>query len=131
MTPNWAKFQKVVNNMINRDLGAQECIIETPSTISYDFETGEIDGDPVIETIKTAIIPVNKDDLKDLPEGLREKVTRKLFTDIPLSRNAKITSVFDNVEFQVIIPSAPMTAGGLVHCYKTFIGKIENIVGED
>ena len=37
--------------------------------------------------------------------------------------------LLDNVKFRVIIPSAPMTAGGLVHCYRTYIGQIETELG--
>ena len=45
------------------------------------------------------------------------------------SNNAIITTKFDNVKFRVIIPSAPMTAGRLVHCYRTYIGQIETELG--
>lgn len=130
MPPNWNKFKTIVHKMIETDLGAMECEISTPTGLSYDFITGEIEGDPIITTLKAGLMPVNKDDLKELPEGLREKITRKSFTTIPIAKNAKITSLFDNTQFQVIIPSVPLTAGGMVHCYKTFMGKIENTLGE-
>lgn len=125
--PNWKKFQGKVYEMIDTTLGAMECVITTPVEITYDFINGETETQQTNIEVKAALIPINKDDLKDLPEGLREKATRKVFTKEPISRNATITSVFDNTEFQVVMPSAPMTAGGMVHCYKTFIGKIENI----
>ena len=76
------------------------------------------------------IIPLNyKDDLKDIPEGLRNKVDRRVFSNEPIPNNAIITTKFDNVKFRVIIPSAPMTAGGLVHCYRTYIRQIETELG--
>lgn len=130
LPPNWAKFKSVVNNMINRDLGAQPCTISTPSSVIYDIENGEIESEPVVENVKLALIPVNyKDDLKNLPEGLRDKVTRRVFTDNPIPNNATITSLFDNVQFRVIMPSQPLTAGGLVHCYRTYLGEIETQLG--
>lgn len=130
LPPNWNKFKKVVNSMINTDLGAVDCTIETLSEITYDMEDGEIEGEKIVENVKLALIPINyKDDLKDLPQGLRDKVSRRVFSDKPIANNAIITSLFDNVKFRVIAPSQPMTAGGIVHCYRTYIGQIETELG--
>lgn len=126
MTPNWKRFQKIVSNMIENDLGAEPLEITTPGEITYDFDKGEVQLEPTVENIKSALIPTNKDDLKDLPEGLRDKVIRKLFTVKPIAKNATIKSLFDNVEYEVIVPSAAYQAGGLTHCYRTFLGRIEN-----
>lgn len=130
LPPNWNKFKKVVDDMIDYNLGAQPCQISIPSEITYDFEEGEIEGEPIISNVNLALIPINyKDDLKDIPEGLRNKVTRRVFSKQPIPNNATITSLFDNVEFQVIVPSQPMTAGGIVHCYRTYLGEIETSLG--
>lgn len=127
MPPNWSKFQKIVNKMITSDLGNETVTITTPGVVNYDFITGEHEGADVVDEIKTALIPTTKDDLKDLPEGLRTKVTKKIYTTVEIPRYAKIESDFDKEKYEVIIPSVAFTAGGLVHCYRTFLGKIENI----
>ena len=130
LPPNWNKFKNIVNNMINVDLGAQPCKLSIPSEITYDFENGEVEGTPIESEVNLAIIPINaKDDLKDIPAGLREKVTRRVFSVNPIPNNATITTLFDNVEFNVIVPSQPMTAGGMVHCYRTYIGEVETSLG--
>ena len=103
---------------------------DTRSSITYDFENGEVEGTPIESEVNLALIPINsKDDLKDIPAGLREKVTRRVFSVNPIPNNATITTLFDNVEFNVIVPSQPMTAGGMVHCYRTYIGEVETSLG--
>lgn len=130
LPPNWNKFKNIVNRMVDTNLGAMECTIEVPSEIRYDMENGEIESEPIVKNVKLALIPINyKDDLKDLPQGLRDKVTRRVFSNEPIPNNATITSLFDNVKFRVIVPSQPMTAGGIVHCYRTYIGQIETELG--
>ena len=123
--PNWKRFQTVVHEMINTTMGAETCTIKFPSYISYDSETGEHETQEEEMQIQSALIPTNKDDLKDLPEGYRTKVTKKIFTIEPIPDYAKIISDFNGEEFEVIIPSVAYQAGGLTHCYRTFIGKIE------
>lgn len=130
LPPNWNKFKKIVDDMIDYNLGAQPCIISVPSEITYDFEEGEIDSEPIETPVNLALIPINyKDDLKDIPEGLRSKVTRRVFSKKPIQNGATITSLFDNVKFKVIAPSQPMTAGGIVHCYRTYLGEDETSLG--
>lgn len=126
MTPNWGKFNKIVNQMVTETLGAESLTIETPAEITYDFDLGEIENEPTREIIKATLIPTNKDDLKDLPEGYRERVTRKIYTIKPIAKNAKVISNFDGNQYEVIIPSAALTSGGMVHCHRTFLGRIEN-----
>lgn len=126
MPPNWAKFQKIVKEMVTDTMGAEPVIIETPGEITYDFDIGEIEKEPTREEINLALIPTNKDDLKDLPEGLRDRATRKIFTVNPIPKNAILISKFDKIQYEVIVPSVAYTAGALVHCYRTYIGKIEN-----
>ena len=66
--PNWKKFKKIVNQMIDVDLGAQPCIIPTTGAPTYDFAEGEIEGDEIEKEVMLGIIPLNyKDDLKDIP----------------------------------------------------------------
>lgn len=126
MPPNWGRFQTIVHQMITDTMGAEPVILETPGEIVYDFDIGEIEKEPTQEELNLAIIPTNKDDLKDLPEGLRDRATRKIFTVNPIPKNAKIISKFDAIQYEVIVPSVAYTAGGLVHCYRTYLGKIEN-----
>lgn len=125
--PNWKRFQSIVSKMIQTDLGAEPVEITTPGEITYDFDKGEIESAPTVETVNLALIPTNKDDLKDLPEGERDKSTRKIFTVKPIAKNATIKSLFDDIEYEVIVPSVAYTAGGMVHCYRTYLGKIENL----
>lgn len=127
MTPNWKKFNKIVNQMITKDLGNETVTISTPDEVIYNFETGEEEVSKNISKMQTALIPTNKDDFKDLPDGLRDRVTKKIFTTEPIPRYANITSDFNGEQYEVIVPSVAYTAGGLVHCYRTFIGLIENI----
>ena len=65
--PNWNRFKNIVSQMITTDLGAEEVIITTPGEITYDFDTGEQVSELKTEPMKLALIPTNKDDLKDLP----------------------------------------------------------------
>ena len=130
MPPNWSKFQSIVNNMITSSLGNETVTIVTPGTVTYNFETGESETSTTTSTLNTALIPTTKDDFKDLPEGLRERVTKKIYTTTAIPRYAEITSNFDGEKYEVIVPSVALTAGGLVHAYKTFLGKIENISSE-
>lgn len=131
MPPNWKKFQTIVNQMIADTMGAEPVIIETPGEITYDFEVGEIENEPTREEVNLALIPTNKDDFKDLPEGYRDRATRKIFTVNPIPNNALIITKFDGIQYEVIVPSVAYTAGGLVHCYRTYLGKIENSVLAD
>lgn len=123
--PNWKKFQKIATQMIEQDLGGEKCSIKIPTTTTYDFINGEIEGEDIFEELQTALIPVNKDDLQDLPSGLRDKIIRKIYTTTFIPKNAIITSIFDNCEYEVIIPCCALTAGGLIHGYRTFLGKVE------
>lgn len=126
MPPNWGKFQKIAQTMITDTLGAEPVIIETPGEITYDFDRGEVEQAPTRVEVNLAIIPTNKDDLKDIPEGLRDRSTRKVYTINPIPKNALLISKFDKIQYEVIVPSVPYQAGGLTHCYRTFLGKIEN-----
>jgi len=123
--PNWKKFQKVVKQMIETDLGGESCTITIPATISYDYDDGEIISGETETSFKSALIKTNKDDLQDMPEGIKEKVHKKIFTVNPIIKVNKIKSDFDGVEYKVIVPSAAYQAGGLVHAYVTYLSKIE------
>lgn len=123
--PNWNRFQKIVKKMIETDLGGETCTITVPTKIKYDFKNGEVPQSVTTTTIKCALIKTTKDDLIDLPDGLREKIQKKIFTANPVIKTNKIVSDFDNIEYRVIIPSAAYQAGGLVHAYVTYLGKVE------
>lgn len=128
MAPNWKKFQHVVHDMINNTMGADPCIIKIPSEISYDLETGETFGEDEEIQIKSALIPTNKDDLADLPEGYRDRVVKKIFTIDYIPSNAKVVSEYNNEQFEVISPSVAYRSGNLTHCYRTLIAKIETTI---
>lgn len=123
--PNWKKFQNIVNEMITDTMGAEPCKIRIKGDITYDMETGETSQTEEVLDIKCALIPTNKDDLKDLPEGNRDRETRKVFTVEAIPTTAIFQSLFDNTRYEVIVPSVAYQAGGLTHCYRTIIGKIE------
>lgn len=130
--PNWLRFQNKVKQMIEADLGADTCTITIPPDSSYDFGEGEqsIAGTGSNYEIKIALIPTNKDDFDYIPEGFRERKIRKIFSVAPLDRTMKITSDFDDTQFEIIVPSAAFRAGGLTHAYRTFVARIENQVEE-
>lgn len=130
--PNWSRFKTVVQRMIEADLGADTCTITIPPDSSYDFGEGEqsIAGTGSNYEIKIALIPTNKDDFDYIPEGFRERKIRKIFSVAPLDRTMKITSDFDDTQFEIIVPSAAFRAGGLTHAYRTFVARIENQVEE-
>ena len=131
--PNWNRFQTIVKRMIETDLGADTCTITIPPDSTYDFGLGEIDsstGDGSTSSISVALIPTNKDDFDYIPEGFRERQIRKIFSVSPLDRTMKITSDFDDTQFEIIVPSAAFRAGGLTHAYRTFVARIENQVEE-
>lgn len=123
--PNWKKFQKVVNEMVNETMGGEPCTVTIFGDITYDMETGEEYQTEEVLDIKCALIPTNKDDLRDLPEGNRDRETRKVFTIEPIPTTAIFTSLFDNTRYEIIVPSVAYQAGGLTHCYRTMVGKIE------
>lgn len=129
--PKWKKvFQPILHNMIEEGMGAMECSMELPGEIIYDPIEGEIESQPTVSTIKLAFIPIKyKDDLSDLPAGLRNKVIRYVYTVKPIPNNAKITTLFDKTEWRVITPSQPLSAGGEVHCYRTYLGQEETSTG--
>jgi len=131
--PRWNRFQTIVKRMIEIDLGGDTCTITIPPDSSYDFGEGEqsvgsMDGTTL--SIKVALIPTNKDDFDYIPEGFRERQIRKIFSVAPLDRTMKITSDFDNTQFEIIVPSCAYRASGLTHAYRTFIARIENQVEE-
>ena len=131
--PNWLRFQNKVKQMIETDLGADTCTITIPPDSSYDFGEGEQDSgsaDGTTSSIKVALIPTNKDDFDYIPEGFRERKIRKIFSVAPLDRTMKITSDFDDTQFEIIVPSAAFRSGGLTHAYRTFVARIENQVEE-
>ena len=130
--PNWLRFQNKVKQMIETDLGADTCTITIPPDSSYDFGEGEqsITGTGSNYEIKIALIPTNKDDFDYIPEGFRKRQIRKIFSVAPLDRTMKITSDFDDTQFEIIVPSAAFRAGGLTHAYRTFVARIENQVEE-
>ena len=132
MCPNWNRFQTIVKRMIETDLGADTCTITIPPDSSYDFGEGEqsIAGTGSNYEIKIVLIPTNKDDFDYIPEGFRERQIRKIFSVAPLDRTMKITSDFDDTQFEIIVPSAAYRAGGLTHAYRTFVARIENQVEE-
>lgn len=125
MAPNWKKFQTVVHDMINNTMGADPCTITIPGDVTYDLETGESYSEDEEKSIKSALIPTNRDDLVDLPEGLRDKVIKKIFTIDYIPANATIVSDFDQEEYRVAVPSVAYRAGNLTHCYKTLLAKNE------
>ena len=131
--PNWNRFQKKVKQMIETDLGADTCTIIIPPDSTYDFGIGEQDAtssDGSTSSISVALIPTNKDDFDYIPEGFRERQIRKIFSVTPLDRTMKISSDFDDTQFEIIVPSAAYRAGGLTHAYRTFVARIENQVEE-
>lgn len=129
--PNWLRFQNKVKQMIETDLGADTCTITIPPDSSYDFGEGEQTTGTGSETsITVALIPTNKDDFDYIPEGFKKRQIRKIFSVAPLDRTMKITSDFDDTEFEIIVPSAAYRAGGLTHAYRTFVARIENQVEE-
>ncbi len=124
--PNWKLFQTKVQEMIETDLiGGETCTITIPATITYNYTDGEVRGTEQSVSITTALIRTTKDDLIELPEGKREKVHKKIFTVNPIVKYNKIVSDFDGTKYKVIVPSASYNAGGLVHAYVTFLGKVE------
>lgn len=126
MAPNWKKFQDKVKWMIEDGLGGEPCTITTPTSIIYDDDLGEIpNGTATTRNIKSALLKTSKDDLIEMPDGLRQKIHKKIYTTEPIVSYEKIVSDFDNTEYVIIVPSAAYNAGGLVHAYVTFLGKVE------
>ena len=123
---NWKKAQTKFKWMIEEGLGAESCTITVPASIIYDDDLGEIpDGTATTRDIKSALIKTTKDDLVEMPDGLRQKVHKKIYTTEPIVAYEKIVSDFDSTEYVIIVPSAAYNAGGLVHAYVTFLGKVE------
>lgn len=123
--PNWSRFQEKVEYMIDY-MGAETCTITMPPTSEYDFIEGEINtSDETTDSIEVALIPTTKDDMDYIPEGFRTKDIRKILSKIEISEEMTIEDS-DGIEFQIIRPSIPYKAGGLTHCYRTYVARIEN-----
>ena len=133
MPPKWNRAQNAFKRMIEVDLGKDTCTIVIPPDSSYDFGEGEQDSgsvDGTTSSISVALIPTNKDDFEYIPEGFKQRQIRKIYSVAPLDRTMKITSDFDDTQFEIIVPSAAFRAGGLTHAYRTFVARIENQVEE-
>lgn len=122
---DWAKFQTKVEYMIT-DMGAETCTITIPPTSSYDFIEGDLEtADTTTDTLTVALIPTTKDDLEYIPEGFRTKDIRKVFSFTEITKEMEISDS-DGNKFEIIRPSIPYKAGGLTHCYRTYIARVEN-----
>ena len=130
--PNWKKFKSISHAMIENLLGDEPVKIIIKPDISYDYENGEIvEGNEETIELKSALIPLNKDDLVELPEGYRDKQVRKLYTIQEISDTAIILTVNDDIQYKVIVPSIRLCAGGLDHAWKTVIAKIETDIRQE
>lgn len=120
-------FKPIVEAMIDNGLGAMPCSVIIPPTSDYNPMTGEQStADSTSDNIKASIYPTTKDDYDYLPEGFREKDVRKILSNIILTRDMTITSTVEDLEFEVIRPSIPMTATNNIFCYRTYVARVEN-----
>lgn len=125
MPANWNKFKLKVESMVN-DMGAETCTITIPPTSSYDFIEGDINtSDSETDTLIVALLATTKDDLDYIPEGFRTKDIRKVLSLTEITKEMKIEDSDGNT-FEMVRPSIPQKAGGLTHCYRTYIARIEN-----
>lgn len=122
---DWSKFQTKVEYMIT-NMGAETCTITIPPSSEYDFIEGDIEtSDSETDDLIVALIPTTKDDLEYIPEGFRVKDIRKIFSETEITEEMKIADS-DGNKFEIIRPSIPYKAGGLTHCYRTYIARVEN-----
>ena len=122
---NWNIFKTKVLGMVNT-MGAETCSIIIPPTSSYDFLEGDIEAsDSETDTLVVALIPTTKDDLEYIPDGFKTKDVRKVFSVTEITKDMEISDS-DGNKFEMVRPSIPYKAGGLTHCYRTYIARIEN-----
>jgi len=125
MPPNPEFFKQKMAWAIETGLGGETCTITIPTTISYDYDDGEVETGSTTTSFKCALLKTTKDDLVELPDGLRAKVKKKVFTVAPLVVVNAITSDFDGAEYKIIVPSAVSPFGNMAIGYITYLGKIE------
>jgi len=122
---NWKTFQTKVLDMVN-NMGAETCQVTIPPTSSYDFLEGDIEtSDPQTDTLTIALIPTTKDDMEYIPEGFRVKDVRKILSVTEITKEMEIQDS-DGNKFEIVRPSIPYKAGGLTHCYRTYIARVED-----
>lgn len=125
MPPNPNIFKQKMAWAIETGLGGETCTITIPNTISYDYDDGEVETGSTTTSFKCALLKTTKDDLVELPEGLRAKIKKKVITTAPLVAVNAITSNIDGAEYKIIVPSALMPFGGQTIGYLTYLGKVE------
>ena len=125
MPPNAKFFKQKMAWAIETGLGGETCTITVPATISYDYDDGEVETGSTTTSFKCALLKTTKDDLIELPDGLRARVKKKVFTINPLVVVNAITSNSDGTEYKIIVPSAVCPFGGQSIGYITYLGKVE------
>lgn len=125
MPPNWNKFKQISKYMIEDALGATNCTLSVAGSITYDTKDGEKKNNPTITEIKASFQPTTKDDLEDLPEGARDRKVLKMYTVNKLDGSPVITTNYDGLKYEIIVPSVPYVVSNLVCGYRTYIAKIE------
>lgn len=123
--PNWKKFNKITQNMIETMLGAEPATIIVHERIGYDFETGETSVTDKRIDINVGLMPITKDDIDYIPEGKTDKIVRKMYSTIEIDKTAIIYTPNDGRTYKVIVPSARLCAGGINHAWRTFIAETD------
>lgn len=123
--PNWKKFNKITQNMIETMLGAEPATIIVHERIGYDFETGETSVTDKRIDINVGLMPITKDDIDYIPEGKTDKIVRKMYSTIEIDKTAIIYTPNDGRTYKVIVPSARLCAGGMNHAWRTFIAETD------
>lgn len=120
-------FKPIIEAMIDNGLGAMPCSIIIAPTSDYDPIIGEQStSDSSLDNIKASLYPTTKDDYEYLPEGFREKDIRKILSNSILTRDMTIISTLEDLTFEIVRPSIPLTAADTLFCYRTYVARVEN-----
>ena len=126
MAPNWQRFKSIVEKMNTEILGATPLTIVLPASETYDFATGNsVVGDEETFEILVTKCNLNKNDFDYIPEGFRQREVYRIHSQDKLERGIKILDS-ESIQYEIIVPSVKLEAGGLNHCFKTYIARVEN-----
>ena len=127
MPPRWNRAQERISWAINTGLGAESFKIIIPPDSSYDFGDGEqTSGTGSEYTVTLALESTNKNDFDYIPEGFRERIIYKIYTDFKLDRSMMLEN--DSCRYEIIVPSIKLPAGNFIIAYRTYIARVENQV---
>lgn len=122
MTVNFEKHKDKIKKQIDR-VGEKTQVYNVKKT--KDIVKGEIEEEILVyNEMMASVQATNLDDLPEIPEGLREKVVKKIYFYLPVEKNQVIYRE-NGDKYIVSTPPKDFYVGGFIQYYKAFISKAE------